>query len=66
MDFFEYLKTIIPQAEIRCVGCEKLLAFSDAIARGKDFYCSEECADKALAILVKPQPKGMQIEGWDV
>jgi hypothetical protein len=66
MDFFEYLLEIVPDVEEPCAGCGKSVQLRVATIREMKVFCSDTCADRTLAILVKPQPAGVQIEGWDV
>jgi len=41
--------------------------WADAVYDRNDLpYCSVPCRDKAIAPMIKPQPKGTKIDGWDV
>lgn len=65
-ELFNYLVTVAPDAEAVCAGCAKYVRVGSAIRREEKFFCSEDCADRALALLVKRQPTGLKIDGWDL
>jgi hypothetical protein len=65
-ELFKYLAQLMPDAETNCAGCGELVEISAAVMRQEKFYCSETCADRSLALLIKPQPIVFQLEGWDL
>ena len=60
--FFE----IIPDAEAPCAGCTKTVTTTNFIIRDGKVFHSIDCADKATAIMQKPQPKTQRYKGWDI
>jgi hypothetical protein len=65
-DLLEYLAEIVPQARVICAGCPVAREAGQMVRQGDLLYCSDECADRALAVLVKPQPKGVKLDGFDI
>lgn len=65
-ELINYLAEFMPTAQIECAGCTRQVAISKAIEREGKFFHSERCADIATAPIIKPQPKGTRIDGWDV
>lgn len=65
-ELFDYLTRIVPDAEETCAGCGKVVEVRNAVLRSEKLYCSEECADRSLALLIKLQPPGFKIDGWDL
>lgn len=65
-ELFQYLATLMPGAPIQCAGCPVEVEAAQAVTRADNLYCSKTCADRATARLVKPQPKGVNLDGWDV
>jgi hypothetical protein len=65
-DLIEYLSQLMPTAPADCAGCGLEREASTMTIREGRAYCSEDCADRALALLRKPQPKGVRLNGWDI
>lgn len=65
-DLVEYFAQIMPQARVECAGCGVEREISKAVTRGDLIYCSESCADRACAVMIKPQPKGVKLDGIDI
>jgi hypothetical protein len=66
MELIEYLMSIVPNAVVECAECERELEASQAVRRADQFYCSDNCADKANAILLRPQPKSVKAGCFDI
>lgn len=72
----EEYERIREQANYRpCAGCGKTFRWTlqfypgPTNERGNDKYCDPRCVEKAErehAPQIKPQPKGVQVDGWDV
>jgi len=63
-DLIEYLAQIIPSATVECAGCGVMREVDAAIVRDDKFYCKEECADRANAVLRKAQPPCVKAGGY--
>lgn len=55
-EFFNYLVYLMPYAPVDCAGCTRQVAIAQAIVREGKFFHSEQCAEIALAPIIKPQP----------
>lgn len=65
-ELFNYLATVMPAARVECAGCPREIEAAKVIIRDEQSFCSVECAEKKLALLIRPQPKGFRLEGWDL
>ena len=65
-ELIEYLAQIVPDATVECAGCGVNREAGAAVMRDDKWYCSEQCADRSLAPLRKPQPKAVIVDGWKV
>lgn len=65
-ELLEYLAQVMPAALIGCAGCGAERVRARGVIRSDQFFCSETCADRNLAVLIKAQPKGVEIDGWQV
>ena len=65
-DLLEYMIAKMPDALIDCDGCTRKVKASEAIKREGKYFHSEQCADVACALLVKPQEKGTTYQHWDI
>lgn len=65
-ELIRYLAGWMPDAPIQCAGCTRQTAIGSAIEAERKFFCSERCRERELAPLIKPQPKGLCVDGWDV
>lgn len=65
-ELIEYVASIVPGAKVECAGCPVERLVSQCVVRNEKFYHSEECADRANAVVKKPQPKGVRLNGWDI
>lgn len=70
METIELLLALMPNATTKCPECgtefKAARAVKRAVGEWVTMYCSEACDNKANAVLIKRQPKGMQIDGYDV
>lgn len=64
----DYLLQFMPQAECECEGqnCIAVRPFAEMVQCDGKRYCSERCRDISNAPMIKPQPKGETVDGWDV
>lgn len=64
----EYLSRLMPGIEAECESenCMSIVPVAQMVTRDGRRFCTAGCADRTLAPMIKPQPKGTQIEGWDV
>jgi hypothetical protein len=62
----EYLAQIVPGATQECAGCPAERPVGDMVKREEKFYHSAECADRALALYRKPEPKRVDCDGWSI
>lgn len=65
-DLLDYLISLMPDALIDCDGCTRQVKAGEAIKREGKYFHSEQCADVECAVLIKPQPKTQQCDGWDI
>lgn len=65
-EMIEYLSALMPDAQVNCSRCEKLKAVGESVKGTEGIYCSDLCRMQSEGLLIKPQPKGMQLEGWDI
>ena len=65
-EMMAYLMEIVPAAKVECAGCGVKKDAVATVIRANKFYCSDECADRDNAILLKAQPKGVKIGCFDV
>ena len=70
IELIQYLAKFMPLALIQCDGCTREIEISKAVERDNRFFHSEQCAQKAMAPMVKPQPRRIEgvnyVDGWDV
>lgn len=66
IELIEYLAKVIPAGRVECAECGAEGAAAKAVIRGDQWFCSERCAERSLAPLIKPQPKGVKLNGWDI
>lgn len=63
----EYLISLMPDAPLTCDGCLIEFAASRRVERNKKTFCSEDCADRNCAVMVKPTKSSVPlIDGWAV
>lgn len=62
----EYLISLMPQATVACDECGIEREAVDCVIRSEKTFCSERCADRNLAQMIKPQPKGVELDGWQI
>lgn len=63
----DYLTQLMPEIEAECEGnCIRVVPISQMATREGRKYCSERCADRECAPLIKPQPKGTKVDNWDI
>lgn len=63
----DYLAQLMPGIEAECEGnCIRVVPISQMVAREGRKFCSAQCADRECAPMIKPQPKGQKVDGWDV
>jgi hypothetical protein len=65
-ELIEYLVQVVPGAKVECAGCGVERDVSQAVVRDERFYCEEECADRANAVLRKQQPRKVEVDGWSI
>lgn len=65
-DLIAYLAEIVPEAPRVCAGCPVVRKAGEMVRRDGLLYCDEECADRATAVLRKPQPKGVKLDGYNI
>jgi hypothetical protein len=65
-ELIEYLKQIVPNAQVECAGCGGKTEAARAVEHGDKWYCDQECADKDNAILIRPEPKDVRVDGWSI
>jgi len=63
----KYLASLMPDVRgITCAGCPGEVKASAMVERDSKIFCSEACADRSCARMIRPQPKCAQVDGWDV
>lgn len=65
-ELIEYLKQIMPSAQVECAECGAETEAAKAITRADSLYCSDECAARSNAILLKAQPKSVKAGCFDI
>lgn len=65
-ELIKYLASIVPGAKVECAGCGVEREAAKAVIRESKFYCKDECADRALALYRKPEPKRVDCDGWSI
>ncbi len=65
-ELIKYLIEWMPDALIDCAGCTRQIEISKAVQRENKFYHSEQCADIATAVMIKPKQPQTIYEGWAI
>ena len=63
-ELIDFFVEFMPDAMTDCAGCTRKVEIGKAIRREGKLFHSEACADRETAVMVKPQEKGMNYEGW--
>lgn len=65
-DLIEYLAKLMPDAKVDCAGCPAEIALTKGFEKDSKVYCSRECWMRFTAVIVKPSPRRVLVDNWDV
>lgn len=65
-ELLDYLTALMPDAKTDCAKCGKSVEVSAGVRTRENIYCSETCRLQSESLLLKRQPKGLNIGGWDL